>query len=104
MGTQLISKHNIASKMLPFKMQGVTHIFLAMDGDDAGIAANEAIKPLLEELNYIVEVVEMAEDLDPGTMQPEDIKILKQYCEAQTCTVDITTIINKEINENSNYR
>lgn len=77
-GTKTILS-DLRSKMLPFKAQGVTHIFLLFDADAAGIAAADALKPLLEELEFIVEIIKLPEDTDPGELGQEDIDSLIEY-------------------------
>lgn len=86
MGTQTLKADDIHLKMLPFKAQGVTHIFLAMDGDDAGFKASSFLKPLLEKLDYVVEVVPMEDGVDPGSLEHEDIEGLRSYCEEKSLT------------------
>lgn len=81
MGTNGL-KSETALKMLPFRASGVTHIFIAYDGDKAGRDGAEYLKPKLEELNFIVEILDMPdEDTDPGSMDLEQVLTIKNYCE-----------------------
>lgn len=77
-GTKTILS-DLRAKMLPFKAQGVTHIFIIFDGDAAGTAGAEALKPLLEELEFIVEIVNLPENTDPGSLGQEDVDSLIEY-------------------------
>ncbi len=72
-------KKDTQRKLLPFKVQGVTKIFLMFDGDKAGRAAAKELKPLLEAENYIVEIIDLPDDTDPGTMSEEDVLSMKEY-------------------------
>lgn len=80
MGTNGL-KHEASFKTLPFKAQGVTHILIAYDGDKAGRESATFIKPELERLGFIVEILQMEDDTDPGGFSQEDVDGLKEYCE-----------------------
>ena len=84
MGTQTLKAEDIHLKMLPFKAQGVTHIFLALDGDEAGAKAGFFLKPLLEKLDYVVEIIPLEAGTDPGGFDHEEIEALQQYCEEKS--------------------
>lgn len=66
-------------KLAPFKMQGTTKIFILFDGDNAGREAADKLKPLLEELEFTVEIITMADGTDPGEMSQEDVRELMEY-------------------------
>jgi len=66
------------SRLHPYKLQGVTKIYILYDGDKAGIEG--AIKlqdKLLKE--YIVEIIDLPEGSDPGTLTDKEIMRLKRY-------------------------
>ena len=51
-------QNNTKQKLLPFKAQGVTHVYLMFDGDEAGQKAARSLKPLIEECEFIVEIID----------------------------------------------
>lgn len=77
-GTQSL-KSAIKEKMLPFKIQGVTKVFLMLDGDNAGRAAAKELKPLLEQENFTVEIIELPDDQDPGELDQASVDSIKEY-------------------------
>lgn len=77
-GTNTLHK-DTKQKMLPFKAQGITHIFLMFDGDAAGNKAADILKPILEDLEFIVEIIKLPEDTDPGSMDSEEVRGLIEY-------------------------
>lgn len=100
MGTNGL-KSETALKMLPFRAQGVTHVIIAYDGDKAGRDAAEYLKPQLEKLNFIVDIAQFPDDVDPGSLDQENVDSLREYCED---FADTTAITNKENDDNSsNY-
>jgi DNA primase len=66
-------------KLLPFKAQGITHIYLLFDGDDAGDKAAKALKPLIEAENFIVEIIKLPDDRDPGELDMLEVKSIAEY-------------------------
>ena len=72
-------KADIKYKLLPFKAQGVTHIFILFDGDEPGRKAGKELTPLLEELGFIVETIHLEDDVDPGELTEEDVRAIKEY-------------------------
>lgn len=71
--------NNTASKLLVYRAQGVTHIYIMYDGDEAGQKAAEEIKPLIEEAGFIVEIIKLEENTDPGDLSQEDVDSIKEY-------------------------
>ena len=69
----------IREKLLPFKAQGITKIFILFDGDTAGIEAAKKLKPLIEEENFTVEIIDLPESTDPGDLSEEDVRSIKEY-------------------------
>jgi DNA primase len=67
------------SKLLPFKAQGITHIFLLFDGDEAGRKAAQTLKPIIEQEGFLVEVVNLPDDTDPGELDAEDVRSIAEY-------------------------
>ena len=66
-------------KLLPFKAQGVSHIYILFDGDDAGRKAAQIIKPIIEELEFIVEIIKLPDDTDPGELDQLDVQSIAEY-------------------------
>lgn len=66
-------------KLFPFKAQGVTHIYLMFDGDEAGEKAAEILKPLLEACEFIVEIISLPSGTDPGDLGEEDVLSIVEY-------------------------
>jgi DNA primase len=67
------------SKLLPFKAQGVTHVYLLFDGDDAGRKAAQLLKPLIEAEGFVVEVVDLPDGTDPGELDLENVRSIAEY-------------------------
>jgi len=72
-------QNNTVQKLLPFKAQGVTHIYLMFDGDEAGEKAMFTLKPLIEECGFIVENIVLPDGSDPGELSEEDVKSTIEY-------------------------
>lgn len=77
-GTNTLQK-DISLKLLPLKTQGIQKIFLLFDGDQPGIDAAEKLKPLIEELEFEVEIIKLPEDMDPGDMNQEYVDSIREY-------------------------
>jgi DNA primase len=72
-------QNDTKQKLLPFKAQGITHIYLLFDGDEAGDKAAKALKPLIEAENFIVEIVKLPEGSDPGELSQDDVNSIAEY-------------------------
>lgn len=66
-------------KLLPFKAQGVTHIYILFDGDEAGEKAATLMKPLIEACEFIVEIIKLPDGVDPGELDQENVTSIKEY-------------------------
>lgn len=66
-------------KLLPFKAQGVTHIYILFDGDEAGEKAAQVMKPLIEACEFIVEIITLPDGTDPGELDQENVDSIKEY-------------------------
>ena len=77
-GTNTLAK-DIKLKLLPLRAQGVTHIYIMFDGDAAGEKAAELLKPMIEQQQFIVEIIQCEEGTDPGEMSKDDVESLKNY-------------------------
>ena len=72
-------QNSLKQKLMPFKAQGVTHIFVLFDGDDAGQKAAKHLKPILEENEFIVEIIKLPDNIDPGELSKEYIDSIREY-------------------------
>ena len=72
-------QNDTKSKLLPFKAQGITHIFLLFDGDEAGEKAASALKPLIEAENFIVEIIKLPDGTDPGELDIFEVRSIAEY-------------------------
>jgi DNA primase len=66
-------------KLLPFKAQGVVKIYLMFDGDAAGSKAASLLKPLIEAEGFIVEVINLPDDTDPGDLDASEVQSITDY-------------------------
>lgn len=72
-------QNDTKQKLLPFKAQGITHVYLLFDGDEAGRKASQALKPIIEQEGFIVEVINLPDDTDPGELDQEDVRSISEY-------------------------
>ena len=74
------SKQNSTKqKLLPFKAQGVTHIYILFDGDEAGEKAAKQLKPTIEQDEFVVEIIKLPDGVDPGELSQEDVDSIREY-------------------------
>lgn len=69
----------IKDKLMPYKVQGVTKVFILFDGDTAGRDAADTLKPLIEEHGFIVENINLPDGVDPGELSEEAVKSIIEY-------------------------
>lgn len=67
------------SKLMAYKAQGITKIFLMYDNDEAGIKAMQSLVPLIEAVGFMCEILYLPEDTDPGDLREEYIKSIGDY-------------------------
>lgn len=72
-------QNDTKSKLLPFKAQGITHIYLLFDGDEAGEKAAANLKPLIEEDGFIVEIIKLPDNRDPGELDVFEVRSIAEY-------------------------
>ena len=72
-------QNNSKQKLLPFKAQGITHIYLMFDGDEAGQKAAHNLKPIIEDSGFIVELITLPDNVDPGELSQEDVDSTAEY-------------------------
>jgi DNA primase len=78
LGTNTL-QNNTKEKLLPFKAQGVSKLYVLFDGDQAGRKAAQFIKPILEEQEFFVEVLDLPDDKDPGELDQSEVYQLINY-------------------------
>lgn len=66
-------------KLLPYKAQGITNVYILYDGDDAGEKAAETLKPIVEDSGFIVEIIKLPDGVDPGELAQNDVDSIKEY-------------------------
>jgi DNA primase len=66
-------------KMFPYKAQGISHIYILFDGDDAGEKAAENLKLTLEQLEFIVEIIKLPDGTDPGDLDQLNVQSIAEY-------------------------
>jgi len=66
-------------KLLSYKIMGVEKVFVLYDGDAAGREAAKKIKPLIEAVGFLVEIIDLPEGQDPGVITQEDVNSLIEY-------------------------
>lgn len=71
--------NDINSKLFPYKVMGVEKVFLLFDGDKAGRDAAFKTKPLVESAGFQCEIINLPDDVDPGTLDQEDIDQIIAY-------------------------
>lgn len=72
-------QNDTKQKLLPFRAQGITHIYILFDGDDAGRNAAKTLKPLLEAEGFITEIVDLPDGTDPGNLDAENVRSIAEY-------------------------
>jgi len=72
-------QNDTKQKLLPFRAQGITHVYLLFDGDDAGRSAAKNLKPLLEAEGFITEIVDLPDGSDPGDLDAENVRSIAEY-------------------------
>lgn len=69
-------------RFMPYKISGVTKIYILYDGDDAGIKAAKKLSSGLEDF-INVDYIELPEGLDPGSMTQEQVNSLMELINEQ---------------------
>jgi len=68
-------KENL-QRLLNFKLRGVTKIYIMYDGDQAGRVASKNLESYISK-EFIVEEIELEDDVDPGSLSHDDVNELK---------------------------
>lgn len=82
-GTSGITDANAATKLLPYKVQGVSKIYVLFDGDKPGREAAAHLKPIIEECGFYVELIDLEDGMDPGMLPQDRITQLKEYIDGR---------------------
>lgn len=72
-------QNDTKQKMLPFKAQGVSHVYILFDGDEAGMKAAKTMQPILEDCEFVVEIITLPDGTDPGELSKEDVESIMAY-------------------------
>jgi DNA primase len=84
-GTNTLHK-DTKLKLLPFKAQGITKVYVMFDGDDAGAKAAEQLKPSIEAEGFVVEIITLPHGTDPGELDREEILSISEYIKTTVAT------------------
>lgn len=68
-----------AEKLLPYKVQGISKIYIMFDGDTAGRKAAKQLKPLIEKCEFVVEIIDLQDDQDPGILDSDEVQSINEY-------------------------
>ena len=71
--------NDTAAKLMPYKVMGIEKIFIMFDADNAGKAAAAKLKPLIEECDFVVEIITLPEGEDPGSLESEHLTQILHY-------------------------
>jgi DNA primase len=77
MGTQGITK-DTGHKLNNYRLMGCNKIYILFDGDAPGKDAAGKLEPVINNLGFLCKKIDLADDADPGMMDPDDIKHLKE--------------------------
>lgn len=82
-GVNSITEKTLAQKLLPLRIQGVNKIFILFDGDKAGRQGAKDLQPLIEDFGIQVEILELDDGDDPGSLEYEVIEQIKEHISCQ---------------------
>ena len=71
--------NDTSTKLLAYKIMGVEKIFILYDADEAGKAAANKLKPLIEEAGFTAEIINLPEGMDPGELDQDYVDSLIEY-------------------------
>lgn len=77
-GTNTLDK-TTQEKLLAFKVQGVAKVYLLFDADKPGKDAAKKLKPIIENVGFSVEILDLEEGKDPGDLSQEEVDSIKEY-------------------------
>lgn len=78
LGTTTLIK-NAAEKLFPFKALGIFNIYLMFDGDTPGRSAANKLKNVLIKNGFGVEIIELEDGDDPGSLSQEQVDLIKRF-------------------------
>lgn len=79
-GTKMLNQDTAEMLLNPFMCAGVERVILLMDGDSAGVSASNKISKAIEyKTDLVVEVVALPEGEDPGSLDEEQLELLKNH-------------------------
>lgn len=74
-GTQSITERS-KYKFVPLQLMGVSKIYILFDGDAAGKKASEQLTPIIKNMGFEVDTIDLPDGTDPGDLEAEDVKQL----------------------------
>ena len=77
-GTNPLMK-DTKDKLIPYKIQGISKVFILYDPDQAGKKAAKELKPLIEAAEFEVEIIDLPDGIDPGDLDQENVTAIKAY-------------------------
>lgn len=77
-GTNTV-QNNLQEKLLPFRAQGITKVYVMFDGDEAGRKAAKELVPVLEQNGFAAETINLPDDKDPGELDQVEVTSIKEY-------------------------
>lgn len=84
-GASLTSKKGnkkLREKFTPYKLQGVSKLYIMFDGDTAGRTKAKEVEKAISNM-FIVEILELPDNTDPGSLGVEDIEAIKEYIDGK---------------------
>ena len=70
---------DLKTKLMPYKTQGITKVYIMFDGDEAGRTAALKLKPHIEQLELECEIIPLDDESDPGELSEEYVKSIAEY-------------------------
>ena len=74
-GVSTLAKDTL-KKLLPYKIQGISSVFIMYDGDKAGRTASKEYKEIISS-TYHTEVINLLDGVDPGSLSQEEVDYYK---------------------------
>lgn len=75
---------NTDNKLLPYRVQGISTIFIMYDADNAGNVAAKKLEPILLENLYNVEIINLPNGSDPGILTDDEVKYYMEYIDEKS--------------------
>lgn len=66
-------------KLMPYKAQGVSKIYIMYDGDQAGTKSAKLLHKAIEDCDIECEIINLTEDSDPGILSLDEVNSINCY-------------------------